>query len=140
MRISGIIFAQTTTPTKTCDVVFDTKKGTQRKRKDESKKHILHKKNKRSTHKRDDDGEISHHTRIYMWTHALSKKGYTSVLFVRSSVNSRLTFTRKSRSLSLVKFAVVVVVVELFVLFARARGTKDEKRASSSRSRALFKK
>ncbi|MDA9787556.1 hypothetical protein N9D57_02325 [bacterium] len=55
-------------------------------------------------------------------------------------MNSRLTFTRKSRSLSLVKFAVVVVVVELFVLFARARGTKDEKRASSSRSRALFKK
>ena len=45
-----------------------------------------------------------HTTRIYMWTHALSKKGYTSALFVRSSVNSRLTFTRKSRSLSLVKF------------------------------------
>ena len=141
MRISGIIFAQTTTPTKTCDVVFDTKKGTD----DESKKN---KKNKRSTHKRDDclmkllksSSNFTLRTRIYMWTHALSKKGYTSVLFVRSSVNSRLTFTQKSRSLSLVKFAVVVVVVELFVLFARARGTKDEKRASSSCSRALFKK
>ena len=36
--------------------MFDTKKGTQRKRKDdESKKH---KKNKRSTHKRDDCDEI----------------------------------------------------------------------------------
>ena len=37
----------------------------------------------------------------------LPKKGYThhtSALFVRSSVNSRLTFTQKSRSLSLVKF------------------------------------
>jgi hypothetical protein len=121
--------------------VFDTKKGTD----DESKKH---KKNKRSTHKRDDclmkllksSSNFTLRTRIYMWTHALSKKGYTSVLFVRSSVNSRLTFTQKSRSLSLVKFAVVVVVVELFVLFARARGTKDEKRASSSRSPALFKK
>ena len=43
-----------------------------------------------------------------------------------------LTFSRKIRP--------VVVVVELFVLFARDRGTKDEKRASSSRSRALFKK
>ena len=43
-----------------------------------------------------------------------------------------LTFSRKIRP-------VVVVVVELFVLFARARGTKDEKRASSSRSRALFR-
>jgi hypothetical protein len=121
--------------------VFDTKKGTD----DESKKH---KKNKRSTHKRDDclmkllksSSNFTLRTRIYMWTHALSKKGYTSVLFVRSSVNSRLTFTQKSRSLSLVKFAVVVVVVELFVLFARDRGTKDEKRASSSRSPALFKK
>lgn len=77
---------------------------------------------------------------VVVGPHAISKKGYTSVLFVRSSVNSRLTFTQKSRSLSLVKFAVVVVVVELFVLFARARGTKDEKRASSSRSPALFKK
>ena len=138
MRISGIIFAQTTTPTKTCDVFL-------KRKDDESKKH---KKNKRSTHKRDDclmkllksSSNFTLRTRIYMWTHALSKKGYTSVLFVRSSVNSRLTFTRKSRSLSLVKFAVVVVVVELFVLFARARGTKDEKRASSTRSRALFKK
>ena len=43
-----------------------------------------------------------------------------------------LTFSRKIRP--------VVVVVELFVLFARDRGTKDEKRASSSRSLALFKK
>jgi hypothetical protein len=85
--------------------VFDTKKGTD----DESKKH---KKNKRSTHKRDDclmkllksSSNFTLRTRIYMWTHALSKKGYTSVLFVRSSVNSRLTFTQKSRSLSLVKF------------------------------------
>ena len=50
--------------------------------------------------------ELKFHTTYsyYMWTHALSKKGYTSVLFVRSSVNSRLTFTQKSRSLSLVKF------------------------------------
>ena len=38
-------------------MLFDTKKGTQRKRKDESKKH-MHKKNKRSIRKRDDDGEI----------------------------------------------------------------------------------
>ena len=38
-------------------MLFNTKKGTQRKRKDESKKH-MHKKNKRSIRKRDDDGEI----------------------------------------------------------------------------------
>ena len=41
---------------------------------------------------------------LLLWPHARVKKGYTSVLFVRSSVNSRLTFTQKSRSLSLVKF------------------------------------
>jgi hypothetical protein len=43
-----------------------------------------------------------------------------------------LTFSRKIRP-------AVVVVVELFVLFARARGTKDEKRASSSRSRGSLR-
>ena len=76
-----------------------------------------------------------------MWTHALSKKGYTSVLFVRSSVNSRLDFhAKESLTFSRKIRPAVVVVVELFVLFARARGTKDEKRASSSSSRALFKK
>jgi hypothetical protein len=76
-----------------------------------------------------------------MWTHALSKKGYNfctfCALFCELSADfhakESLTFSRKIRP-------VVVVVVELFVLFARARGTKDEKRASSSRSRALFKK
>ena len=41
---------------------------------------------------------------LLLWPHARVKKGYTSVLFVRSSVYSRLTFTQKSRSLSLVKF------------------------------------
>ena len=76
---------------------------------------------------------------VVVGPHAISKKGYTSVPFVRTSVYSRLTFTRESLTFSR-KIRPVVVVVELFVLFARDRGTKDEKRASSSRSRALFKK
>jgi hypothetical protein len=80
---------------------------------------------------------------LLLWGHTPSQKriySYFCTFCALFCELSWLTFTQKSRSLSLVKFAVVVVVVELFVLFARARGTKDEKRASSSRSPALFKK
>ena len=80
---------------------------------------------------------------LLLWGHTPSQKRiYSSyfctfcALFCELSADfhakESLTFSRKIRP--------VVVVVELFVLFARDRGTKDEKRASSSRSRALFKK
>ena len=79
---------------------------------------------------------------VLLWPHAFPKKDILILLhFLCALLNSladfhakeSLTFSRKIRP-------VVVVVVELFVLFARDRGTKDEKRASSSRSRTLFKK
>ena len=131
-------------------MVFDTKKGAQRKRKDESKKHTHHKKKKRNTQKGRcvmkllyNRAQISHEKWWCCCGHTPSQKRiYSSyfctfcALFCELSADfhakESLTFSRKIRP--------VVVVVELFVLFARDRGTKDEKRASSSRSRALFKK
>ena len=64
-------------------MLFDTKKGTQRKRKDESKKH-MHKKNKRSIRKRDDDWRksSSNFTQVLLlWPHAFPKKDILYFLY-----------------------------------------------------------
>lgn len=129
-------------------MLFDTKKGTRRKRKKMRAKSTP--KRTKEAHERDEDlgeivqnrcAKISHkccccrgatrhfQKRIYFCTFCALFCELSAAFRAKES----LTFSRKIRP-------VVVVVVELFVLFARDRGTKDEKRASSSRSRTLFKK
>ena len=128
-------------------MLFDTKKGTRRKRKKMRAKSTP--KRTKEAHERDEDlgeivqnrcAKISHkccccrgatrhfQKRIYFCTFCALFCELSAAFRAKES----LTFSRKIRP--------VVVVVELFVLFARDRGTKDEKRASSSRSRTLFKK
>ena len=130
-------------------MLFDTKKGTRRKRKKMRAKSTP--KRTKEAHERDEDlgeivqnrcAKISHKCCCCRGaTRHFQKRIYSyfctfCALFCELSADfhakESLTFSRKIRP--------VVVVVELFVLFARDRGTKDEKRASSSRSRALFKK
>ena len=78
---------------------------------------------------------------LLLWPHAFPKKDILILLhFLCALLNSLADFHAKESLTFSRKIRPVVVVVELFVLFARDRGTKDEKRASSSRSRALFKK
>ena len=73
---------------------------------------------------------------VVVGPHAISKKGYTSVLFVRSSVNSRLTFTQKSRSLSLVKFVPSSSSSSSCSCCSRAIEARKTKREPPPRARA----